>query len=137
MDNEYIVLEVLTRNYHSYLSRDIITKMNKRFDLMKSKDQEKSLPDNWLTRLWDRILQFGLRESALRFSTVALSTLLLLVVALFMNRFYATESGGVAANSAQNDAASQSLALEATPPTFSLEEQLSGSGGLYKEVTLH
>lgn len=102
-----------------------------------SDKSNQSQPDNWFVKLWERILQFGLGESALRFGAASLSISLFVVVALLMGRFYATESGGLASSKAEDAVINQDPTLEPVAPTFLVEELQSGSGGLYKEVTLH
>jgi len=102
-----------------------------------SDNSNQSQPDNWFVKLWERILQFGLGESALRFGAASLSISLFVVVALLMGRFYATESGGLASSRAEDAVINQEPTLEPVAPTFLVDELTSGSGGLYKEVTLH
>ena len=90
-----------------------------------------------LTLFWERLLQLGLRESALRIGTAVLSLALFLIVVWVMGRFYVTERGGAASEHAVEAVSIPTPTPEPVAPLLNLSESFTGAGGILREAALH
>jgi hypothetical protein len=104
--------------------------------------EKAAIPDdlehqNFMVRLWAKLLQFGLGESALRLATGALSLILVGVVIFVMSRFYTTEEGAAASVNVVEMHTTPIPTLAPAAPQFSLAEVQSGAGGVPKQAALH
>lgn len=94
--------------------------------------------DGLIQRVWNRLVQFGLGETASRIGTVVATALMMSVVVLVMGRFYVSTRG--------TSAASREVDLSITAPTptaviiappFLPGMEVAGSNGISRGATLH
>ncbi len=92
---------------------------------------------NRFARLWNRVVHLRLGTQALSLGALTFTAVVFVAVVLFMSRFYASISGGVASNILPDSTPVFFSTSEVVQPLFSLELSENEQKGVSREASLH
>lgn len=91
----------------------------------------------FIQRVWKRIQDFGLGQSAMALGSVILTTGFILVIALVMNRFYVSVAGRSAGNLSPSFSFSAQAAPQPVAPPFLQGIEVVDKQGIQRDASLH
>lgn len=91
----------------------------------------------FIQRVWKRIQDFGLGQSAMALGSVILTTGFILVIALVMNRFYVSVAGRSAGNLSPSFSFSAQAAPQPVAPPFLQGVEVVDKQGIQRAASLH
>ncbi len=91
----------------------------------------------FMQRVWKRIQDFGLGQSAMALGSVILTTGFILVIALVMNRFYVSVAGRSAGNLSPSFSFSAQAAPQPVAPPFLQGIEVVDKQGIQRDASLH
>lgn len=110
--------------------------------LLTSDEAEEPMPVTqvvgpFMQRVWKRIQDFGLGQSAMALGSVILTTGFILVIALVMNRFYVSVAGRSAGNLSPSFSFSAQAAPQPVAPPFLQGIEVVDKQGIQRDASLH
>ncbi|HPL82122.1 MAG TPA: LysM peptidoglycan-binding domain-containing M23 family metallopeptidase [Anaerolineaceae bacterium] len=123
------------------MTRDIIKTMDsEEISYVDSKDltekKDKAIGESWFQKTWERLVRLGLHDTARRIVAMVSTMLLMVLVLLFMNRFFVSRSGQKPSEIGSSSALAAELEELKLLPDFEINQNARSQNAIPRDTEM-